>query len=226
MSGRRQLVLVGSGSQVRDVADIVLTAGEAGLHRYDLVGVLADEPTNEFRLEAFGLRVLGPTEALGGIDADYIVAIGSPTFRSEVQTRLSGAAPGRIAAAIVHPSASVGRTSVLARGSVIYSGVSVGTGCTIGEGVLVCANATIGHDSVIDAFSTMLPGCIISGGSHIGRRVLVGAGAVCRERLRIGDDAQVGAGSLVTSDLPVGVVAFGSPARVTERVPNANPFRP
>jgi acetyltransferase-like isoleucine patch superfamily enzyme len=34
----------------------------------------------------------------------------------------------------------------------------------------------------------------------------------------IGDDTVVGAGSVVTRDLPAGVVAMGSPARVTREV--------
>ena len=42
----------------------------------------------------------------------------------------------------------------------------------------------------------------------------LGAGAIVCPGVRIGDDTVVGAGAVVTRDLPARVVAFGNPARV------------
>ena len=53
----------------------------------------------------------------------------------------------------------------------------------------------------------------------IGRNVWIGGGAIILPGVSIGDDALIGAGSVVTRDIPAGAVAFGNPARVrTERV--------
>lgn len=49
---------------------------------------------------------------------------------------------------------------------------------------------------------------------RIGSNVWVGAGAVILPGVTIGDDTVIGAGSVVTRDLPAGVVAAGSPCRV------------
>jgi 2,3,4,5-tetrahydropyridine-2-carboxylate N-succinyltransferase/tetrahydrodipicolinate N-acetyltransferase len=43
--------------------------------------------------------------------------------------------------------------------------------------------------------------------------VLIGAGAVVLPRLRIGRGAVVGAGAVVTRDVPAGAVMVGQPAR-------------
>ena len=43
---------------------------------------------------------------------------------------------------------------------------------------------------------------------------MVGAGAVVLPRLRIGSNTTVGAGSVVTKNLPDGVVAYGNPAKI------------
>lgn len=48
---------------------------------------------------------------------------------------------------------------------------------------------------------------------HIGRNVWIGAGALVLPGVRIGDDAIVGAGSVVTRDVPAGATVVGNPAR-------------
>ena len=48
----------------------------------------------------------------------------------------------------------------------------------------------------------------------IGRNVWLGGGVIVCPGVSIGDDAVVGAGSVVTRDLPAGVLAVGNPARV------------
>lgn len=54
---------------------------------------------------------------------------------------------------------------------------------------------------------------------RIGRNVWIGGGAIILPGVSIGDDALIGAGSVVTRDIPASAVAFGNPARVrTESV--------
>ena len=49
---------------------------------------------------------------------------------------------------------------------------------------------------------------------RIGRNVWIGGGAIILPGVSIGDDALIGAGSVVTRDIPAGAVAFGNPARL------------
>jgi maltose O-acetyltransferase len=49
---------------------------------------------------------------------------------------------------------------------------------------------------------------------HIGRNVWIGGGAIILPGVTIGDDAIVGAGSVVTRDVPPGATVIGNPARV------------
>jgi len=51
---------------------------------------------------------------------------------------------------------------------------------------------------------------------HIGRNVWIGGGAIILPGVTIGDDALIGAGSVVTRDVPSGCTAFGNPARIRE----------
>ncbi len=49
---------------------------------------------------------------------------------------------------------------------------------------------------------------------RIGRNVWVGAGAVLLPGVSVGDNSVIGAGSVVTRDIPANVVAAGVPCRV------------
>jgi maltose O-acetyltransferase len=49
---------------------------------------------------------------------------------------------------------------------------------------------------------------------RIGRNVWIGGGAIVLPGVTIGDDAIIGAGSVVSRDVPAGATAFGNPARI------------
>lgn len=49
---------------------------------------------------------------------------------------------------------------------------------------------------------------------HIGRNCWIGAGALIMPGVTIGDNTVIGAGSVVTKDIPANVVAVGNPCRV------------
>ncbi len=50
---------------------------------------------------------------------------------------------------------------------------------------------------------------------HIGDNVWIGGAAVILPGVTIGDDAVIGAGSVVTRDVPAGAVVVGNPAKAT-----------
>lgn len=53
---------------------------------------------------------------------------------------------------------------------------------------------------------------------EIGEDVWIGGGAILLPGVRIGDRAVIGAGSVVTRDVPAGVLAVGNPCRVVRPV--------
>lgn len=58
----------------------------------------------------------------------------------------------------------------------------------------------------------------------IGDDVWLGGGVIVCPGVSIGDDTVVGAGSVVTRDLPAGVVAFGNPARIHREIAARDPL--
>lgn len=81
-------------------------------------------------------------------------------------------------------------------------------------------NTMVGPNTVIaTAGHPIFPDLRLNGGQynipvHIGKNCWLGAAVIVLPGVTIGDNTVVGAGSVVTKDLPAGVVAAGNPCRV------------
>ncbi len=90
--------------------------------------------------------------------------------------------------------------------------IYVGDYTMIGPGVTI---ATAGHPilPVIrdQGYQYNLP-------VHIGKSCWIGAGAIILPGVTVGDNTVIGAGSVVTRDIPANVVAVGNPCRVMRQI--------
>lgn len=110
---------------------------------------------------------------------------------------------------------TLGRRIFLNSGSVFQDqgGVDIGDDCLIGHNVVL---ATLDHDLDPARRADMHPGRIA-----IGRGVWIGSNVTVLRGVTIGDNSVVGAGSLVTRDVPANTVVVGSPARVVRTLSGA-----
>ena len=112
----------------------------------------------------------------------------------------------------------------------IHIRVGARTFANFGFTVLDCAPVTIGDDVQIGPHVQLLAATHpVEPGPRrdkwesaapivIGDNVWLGGGVIVLAGVTIGADSVVGAGSVVTGDLPAGVVAVGSPARVIRSI--------
>lgn len=122
------------------------------------------------------------------------------------------------AAIRIGPDTGLSGTAVCAAVS-----VQIGTGCLFGADVQVTdtdfhALAAAGrrHESRHER--------IASAPVVIEDNVFLGAGVRVLKGVRIGRDSVIGAGSVVTRDIPAGVIAAGNPARVLKPLPDTTPW--
>ncbi|WP_238858602.1 MULTISPECIES: maltose acetyltransferase domain-containing protein [unclassified Clostridium] len=88
----------------------------------------------------------------------------------------------------------------------------------IGEHVMIAPNVTItptGHPVDPDLRK---PGTQFSIPVKIGNNVWIGSNAVILPGVTIGDNSVIGAGSVVTHDIPENVIAVGNPCRVLRKI--------
>lgn len=99
-------------------------------------------------------------------------------------------------------------------------------GCTL----LDCGQITIGNNTLLGPNVSMysanhsldaeerIAGALIPEPITIGNRVWIGGGTTILSGVTIGDDSVIGAGSVVTRDIPAGVVAAGNPCKVIRKI--------
>ncbi len=146
----------------------------------------------------------GPAEAFLGVNKPASKHAVFATFEAYGLTFTS----------IVHQSAAISSTAVLAGGVHVNSLVSVAAHTTLARFVSLNRHVSIGHHVRIDEFATVNPGANIAGYVRIGAGTLIGMGVNVVDGVTIGAGSVIGAGSLVTRDIPPGVIAWGQPCRV------------
>lgn len=96
----------------------------------------------------------------------------------------------------------------------IHRKTSVGYGLYIGHNgpVVVNPTAVIGNNVNLSQFTTI--GAIDGNAAVVGDNVYIGPNCCLVENVHIGDSATIGAGSVVTKDIPANATAVGNYAKV------------
>jgi sugar O-acyltransferase (sialic acid O-acetyltransferase NeuD family) len=205
------ILIVGAGGHGQVVADIFRARRDAGLPS-DQVAFLDDDRASHGR-SLIGSPVIGPVNRSSDVPHEaVIVAIGDNATRARVFRRCADA--GEQLAIGAHPRSTVAADVTLGPGSVVCAGAVVNTGTAIGCNVIINTGATVDHHSVIGAHVHIAPGVHMGGGVHVGDGALVGIGATVLPHVRIGAWSTVGAGAVVTADVPPHATVVGVPARV------------
>lgn len=149
------------------------------------------------------------------------------------------------AGAVVYAGAEIGEDSVIGHYTLLRSFVAVGAGTQLGHHLTVERAARIGARVRCSPGSHITSSCLLADRVFLGAGVRtvndrdliwgdpdrvpdlvpprfdcgarVGSGSVILAGVTIGADALVGAGSVVTRDVPAGSLAYGVPARIHPR---------
>jgi acetyltransferase-like isoleucine patch superfamily enzyme len=149
--------------------------------------------------------------------------------------------------AIVFAGSKIGARVILGDQSCVRERVIVGDDVVLGRGSLIENDTTVGArtkiqaEAYITAYSTLeddvfIAPCVVTTndnfmgrtekrhglikGPTIRRGARVGGGAILLPGVEVGEEAFVGAGALVTKDVPPRKLVVGSPARVLRDVPD------
>jgi len=148
--------------------------------------------------------------------------------------------------AVLFAGTTIGARVILGDQSCVRERVTIGEDVVLGRGALVENDTTIGAltkiqaHAYITAYSTLednvfVAPCVVTTndnfmgrterrhelikGPTIRRGARIGGGAILCPGVEVGEEAFVGAGAVVTKDVPPRMIVVGNPARVLREVP-------
>jgi sugar O-acyltransferase (sialic acid O-acetyltransferase NeuD family) len=206
-----KILIVGAGGHGQVVADILLARQKIDGGQVKPMGFLDDNPALQQQI-FLGLLVLGTIAQLPAIAHEaVIVAIGDNRTRQKISQTLLHRSE-QLATAI-HPTAVIGTEVKIGGGTMICAGAIVNPGAHLGRSVILNTGCTIDHHNRIGHYVHVGPGVHLGGDVEIGEGTLLGIGATVLPQRRVGAWSVVGAGAVVTKDIPANTTVVGVPAR-------------
>jgi sugar O-acyltransferase (sialic acid O-acetyltransferase NeuD family) len=150
-------------------------------------------------------------------DHSFCLGLGNPLLRHRLYYQFVEA--GGNLTSVISLKADIGKfDTIIGPGCCILSGVVITSSVKLGKGCLVNPNATISHDSSLGDFVEVSPGVNVTGNCHVGHYSFLGSNCVILPKVTIGKNVIVGAGAVVTKDIPDNSVAAGVPAVVKRKL--------
>jgi len=212
-NGRKKIAVFGAGGFGLEVAMLIEQISDVS-GGWDLIGFFDDGVDN--------VNIINEYPVLGGVkelnqwakELYLVLAIGKPVTKRGVWQKIEN--KNIKYPILVHPNVIKGRSEYvrIGEGSIICAGNIITTNIEIGKHVILNLACTVGHETKIGDFSSFMPTCNISGEVVIGEGNYWGTGAKIINQKTVGNNVTIGAGAVITKDIPDNVTAVGVPAKV------------
>lgn len=208
----KNIVLIGGGNQAHYTIDIINKEG-----KYNIIGII--DSIHDIGSDRFGYKVLGRQEDIVKLKEQYnieggVISIGDNWVRYYVSSQIKKQIPNFNFVNAIHPSVIIGDNVQLGKGVVMMAGCIINPKSKIGDFTFFATGAQIDHDCNIKDYASISAGSITGGYVTLGEFSAITLGVTIVDRLKIGKNTVIGAGSLILKDIPDNVLVYGNPARI------------
>ena len=151
----------------------------------------------------------------------FIVAIGNDkTGRHSIARRKISRFlkdEGLFPESVIHPNAYISQNVQLGEGVQVMANATIIPETKIGDYCIINTCASVDHECILEDGVEIAPQATLCGCVYIGENSWIGANAVILPKLKIGKNCVIGAGSVVTKNIPDDTMAFGNPAKFIKK---------
>jgi sugar O-acyltransferase (sialic acid O-acetyltransferase NeuD family) len=192
----------------------VTRAVERNTPNIKFVGMIDNDVEKQGK-EFYGIPILGGVDIVKSLIDDNVYFVnlitGSTRARHFITSQILSYG-GRLAN-LIHPNLDL-TLSKIGLGLYLQEGVIIQAGVEVGDNTSLHMGALIGHESIIGKSVFIAHAVSVSGCCEIGDGVFIGTNASILPRLKVGKWSTVGAGAVVTKDVPEYAVVVGNPAKI------------
>jgi sugar O-acyltransferase (sialic acid O-acetyltransferase NeuD family) len=202
--------------QVPSIMDVALESlGTREFLIYKNIPV-PDEPNTELIRKWHQFKTFEPGETLPLTESNLAFGVTGPRAKHGVYEyfRENFGADESFYMNIIHHTCHIATSSQWNRGIFVGPGVLISSLVNIGYGVTIKLGARIGHNVRIDDYVEINPGVYLAGNCKVERGCILGMGCIIKNSVTIGSNSFIGMGSVVTKDIPPGVIAYGNPCQI------------
>jgi sugar O-acyltransferase (sialic acid O-acetyltransferase NeuD family) len=207
----RDLVIYGAGGFGKEVACLVNSINNIK-KTWNFLGFVDDGlftgSGNEYGFVLGGISYLQQYQK----ELDVVLAIANTEIRKKLVDTLNNdelCFPNIIATDVLfldHENLKIGK------GNIIGIKCSISCNVTIGDFNIFNSNINIGHDTSIGYFNSFMTGTIISGEVNIGEGNYFGLLSAILQRLKVGNNVRISAGSVIIRNTQDNNLYVGNPA--------------
>lgn len=206
----KNLLIIGARGWGREVYDIAVACIQNGAG-FVVKGYLDDKADALEGYKGYP-PIVGPVESYEIQKDDvFICALGDVYFKKHYVKLILD--KGGTFLSLVHPTAILGNNVRMGTGCIVGAFANLSSDTAIGDFVTFSIKAGMGHDSSVGDYSHIGGMCCISGFVTIGECVTMHPGSIIVPHRKIGDEAIIGTGSVVLTNVKAGTTVFGNPAK-------------
>jgi sugar O-acyltransferase (sialic acid O-acetyltransferase NeuD family) len=206
-----KIIIFGSSGHARSIAEILERLD------YEIVGFIDSYLPKGQKVLSY--KTIGSEKVLFDCKKNYgtnkvIIGVGDIQGRKKVVEKIRKINPDIIFPTIISPKATVSKHTIIREGTVIFSNSFINVECKIGKFCVINTASIVEHNTQICDFCTISPAVNIGGDVKIGECSFIGSSATIIQKRTIGKHVVIGAGAIVTRNIPDNVLAVGMPAIV------------
>ena len=201
----KDLIIIGAGDLAKDVIWLVERINEKE-KTFNLLGLTEVNMTGDF----MGYPILGNDEIINDYQDVYVVcALANLNIKEKIMNNLKDNVK---VATLIDPSALIHSSASIGEGSMVFANSIVGVNAKVGKNCTILHNSAVNHDVVLGDYSIVFPNATISGKCNIGKYCEIGTGASLIQGINVCDNAKIGVGAAVFTNITKAGTTVGNPA--------------